>query len=188
MNLALNITDEDINNVEELTRKLYTLASIVVRKHYYASTKERDDLISLGIIKALEMIHNGYFSASKGNLCTFLYTGIRNEMHNYLYHMNKFSTTDLSVLESVGEEEEFPEQNLEYAFVHMVCLPFEKSFGSSIEREVIKILYKLGYFVENTPKEVEVVEGYRKVDEGTMKAMASRITGIVLWKKREYQL
>ena len=80
--MALQLYEDDLNNEEVLSKKLITLAEIIVRKHFYASTADKDDLVSIGVLKAIRMIHSDNFRSDRGNLCTFFYTGMRTDIHN----------------------------------------------------------------------------------------------------------
>ena len=63
--MALQLSEEDLVNEEVLASKLVTLAEIVVRKHFYASVSEKDDLVSIGVLKAL--IHEMKFFLQLGH-------------------------------------------------------------------------------------------------------------------------
>ena len=66
--MALQLSEEDLVNEEVLASKLVTLAEIVVRKHFYASVSEKDDLVSIGVLKSLSMIGDQKFVKLNGNL------------------------------------------------------------------------------------------------------------------------
>ena len=100
--MALHLSEKDLGNPDVLAGKLITLAEIVVRKHFYSSINEKEDLVSIGVLKALNMINDGKFSKKKGNFATFIYTGMRNDMHNYLYHQNKFNLVDIDTMIDSG--------------------------------------------------------------------------------------
>lgn len=72
--------------VERLTK----LATIVLNKHFsYVPACVKEDLIQCAVIKAYQMTIQGNFNEKKGTWRNFLYTGMRNEMTNYLYRNSK---------------------------------------------------------------------------------------------------
>lgn len=192
--MSLQLSEKDLENQDVLAEKLITLAEIVVRKHFYASLQDKEDLVSIGVLKALTMISSGNWDKSKGNFMTYIYTGMRNDMHNYLYHENKFDTTDLDVLSDRGKEDEYFESDevfMSYSLIHSVCLNFIPSFGDNIERLVLLELEEMGYVIKGR---VEPVSAYSyccdlvvdEYGEDAQKDIVSRIIGIILWKKKEY--
>ena len=73
----------------------------VVFYSYYSYIKEpelKKDLFQIGYLKAYELINNGNYDPSM-SFRNFIYTGVRNEMHNTLYHINKIKTVDLEQLD-----------------------------------------------------------------------------------------
>lgn len=192
--MSLQLSEKDLENQDVLAEKLITLAEIVVRKHFYASLQDKEDLVSIGVLKALTMISSGNWDKSKGNFMTYIYTGMRNDMHNYLYHENKFDTTDLDVLSDRGKEDEYFESDevfMSYSLIHSVCLNFIPSFGDNIERLVLLELEEMGYVIKGR---VEPDSAYSyccdlvvdEYGEDAQKDIVSRIIGIILWKKKEY--
>ena len=59
--MALQLYEDDLLNEEVLSTKLITLAEIIVRKHFYASREDKEDLVSIGVLKAVRMIHSDNF-------------------------------------------------------------------------------------------------------------------------------
>lgn len=195
--MSLNLTEKDIDNPDVLAEKLITLAEIVVRKHFYASLQDKEDLVSIGVLKALTMIKESKWDKNKGNFMTFIYTGMRNDIHNYLYHETKFNTTDLDALSESGKEDLYFESDkvyLSYSLIHAVCLNFIPSFGDNIERLVLLELEELGYSIKGRIIQEESAFTYYSdlvTDEYGEEArddIVSRIIGIILWKKRELEL
>ena len=145
--MALHLSEKDLGNPDVLANKLITLAEIVVRKHFYSSSHEKEDLVSIGVLKALSMINDGNFSTKKGNFATFIYTGMRNDMHNYLYHQNKFNLVDIDTMIENGSGDFYFEKEsctIEYGIIHAVCMKFERSFGGFLEDKVISVLSENG--------------------------------------------
>lgn len=195
--MALQLTNKDLENRDELAKKLITLAEIVVRKHFYASINEKDDLVSIGVLKALNMIQDNKFTSLRGNLCTYLYTGMRNDMHNYLYHQNKFNTTDLSCMLDSGSTDDYFEQEgyeIPYSVVHLVCMRFSRPFGEGVESDVVKRLTDVGFHVVGKAGNKQVQKRFVSRNDILLDCygaeakddVINRIVGLVLWKKKEH--
>ncbi len=72
------------------------IVHVVFNTHFsYVTERElKRDLMQVGYLKAYELLGNGNYDPSM-SLRNFLYTGIRNEMHNTLYHLGKIPTVSL---------------------------------------------------------------------------------------------
>lgn len=194
--MALNLTEKDIENPEVLGEKLFTLTEIIISRHFYASSSQHfDDMRSIGVLKALEVINKGHFDSSKGHFASFIYFHVRNEIHNFLYHENKRKHADLDTLIDKGEDDKYFECDgkiyLSYSLVHCVCMSFMKVFGENIENLVINQLMDMDFEIEGRvvndnhafiynydPIEAE----YGKEAE---EEIISRLIGIILWKRNE---
>lgn len=77
------------NSVEAMIDNIVT---VVFRIHFYYITDKdlEQDLKQEGYLKAYELLSQGNYDPTK-NLRTFIYTGVRNAMSNYMYHANKES-------------------------------------------------------------------------------------------------
>lgn len=76
------------------------LAEIVCNKHYnYVKQHDRDDLYSVAIMKAFDLLSKGDYLISSGSLKSYLYTGMRNEMGNFLYHNKKESPIESEIID-----------------------------------------------------------------------------------------
>ena len=68
---------------------LENLVNVVVNKHF-SHYNELEDLVSVGLLKCIELLEVNAFDPvkypAKSALKNFLYTGIRNEVGNYIYH------------------------------------------------------------------------------------------------------
>ena len=189
--MALQLYEDDLNNEEVLSEKLITLAEIIVRKHFYASTADKDDLVSIGVLKAIRMIHSDNFRSDKGNLCTFLYTGMRNDIHNYLYHKNKFETVDIdNTFDDGGKSDFYFEEEvakIDYSLVHLICMKFSKQFGNFIEDEIIKKLKYYGFtidgFVDKECSNKEV-----RVDDSYKEDVVQRALGLLFWELKQHEM
>ena len=55
--MGLQLSEKDLHNEDVLAKKLITLAEIIVRKHFYASVNEKEDLVSIGTIGLIKGIN-----------------------------------------------------------------------------------------------------------------------------------
>lgn len=197
--MGLNLTEKDIENPDVLGEKLIQLAEIIIRKHYYASLKDKDDLISVGVLKALTAIEGNAWTKSRGSFATYIYSGMRNEMHNYLYHQNKFPNVDIDTMKEESIEDKYFNDvrcPIEYGLVHSVCINFTETFGDVIELRVVEKLRELGYSIMGAGVETishmnslmycsSILEdNYGKDVEDDI---VGRIIGLILWSKKEHK-
>lgn len=183
--MALQLYEDDLLDEEVLSTKLITLAEIIVRKHFYASREDKEDLVSIGVLKAVRMIHSDNFRSDKGNLCTFLYTGMRNDMHNFLYHKNKFDTVDFdTTFDNGGSLDYYFEDevaSVDYSLVHLICMRF-KCFGDALEDKVISKLKSYGF----------KLDGYISHKVGSQlkcnNDIVNRVVGLLFWEMRQREL
>jgi len=155
------------------------LAEIVCYKHYsYVDYHKRQDLISEGILKAVELICQGDFSPDRGALKNYLYTGMRNQMQNYLY----------------GSKREFPveeffnqESNLQVG-QFIISIKDIENFLSGFLRDksgylpqVVSILFEMGFEFDRSvemKEPLEEMEGKR----------VERLVVLFLWENQAYFL
>lgn len=191
-NAPLQLTEDDINNKDVLGEKLITLAEIVVRKHYYASYKDKEDLVSVGVLKALNLIAGGGWSKSRGSFHSYLYSGMRNEIHNYLYHTNKFNVVDYDSMSESGVDDQYFEDtgcDIEYSIIHSVCMGFTENFGDCIEDRVLTEMKSLGYHVKGKIEDTTIKHYSSLINDRYGKNaeddVVGRIIGLIIWKKKE---
>lgn len=134
----LRITDKGYSD-------LYTLCEIVLNTHYsYVLTVDREDLISVGIIKSLSLLEAGGFDATKSSLKNYLYTGIRNEMKNYLYKNRRDIVEDDEILTGINEDKSVSvEDNAEVVFVSQEII--QKIVERIREADLRKVCESLTY-------------------------------------------
>jgi hypothetical protein len=87
---------ESSNSVQSMIQNIVT---VVFRIHFYYIT-DRDleqDLKQEGYLKAYELLADGNYDPNK-NLRTFIYTGVRNAMTNYMYHNKKENHDNLDMV------------------------------------------------------------------------------------------
>jgi hypothetical protein len=179
--MSFCISKDDIFNEDVLGGKLIDLAGIVFRKHFYANMMDKEDLVSVGIVKALSLINSGNFCENKGTVLNYLYTGMRNEMHNYLYHQKKKIKVD-DVCESTCdiyfEEECF---NIDYKIVKEVCDNFKVygDMGTLVTAELENRGFNVADPVSSRTSRFFFSSDF-KID------LIDRLCGAVIWKNREF--
>lgn len=95
---AVRITEQGYEN-------LITLSEVVSNTHYsYVSATDKEDLRSVGVLKALGLLKNGDFDPARSSLKNYLYTGMRNEMKNYLYKNSKDVAVDDEIMMGINED------------------------------------------------------------------------------------
>lgn len=195
--MALQLSEKDLEGDPDiLGSKLMTLCEIIWRKHFYLSVSERDDLISIGLLKALESINSGKWDKNKGNFATFIYSGIRNSMHNYLYHENKFNKVDIDEMTESGEDDEYFHEEviqISYPLIHSICLNFVRPFGDNIELSVIKHLEEIGYEIKGRKDKSSEILYYSNAVNCTYgddaeDDIVGRLIGLILWRKQEQEI
>ena len=79
-----NITNKSVEAM------ITNIVTVVFRIHFYYVSNEdlEQDLKQEGYLKAYELLAKGNYDPTK-SLRTFIYTGVRNAMTNYMYHQNK---------------------------------------------------------------------------------------------------
>lgn len=89
-----NITNKSVEAMID------NIVTVVFRIHFYYITNEdlEQDLKQEGYLKAYELLAQGNYDPTK-NLRTFIYTGVRNAMTNYMYHQNKENHFDLDTID-----------------------------------------------------------------------------------------
>lgn len=188
LSFCLHIKDLEDPNI--LGDKLQILAGIVFRKHYYASFCDKDDLLSVGVLKALSLINEGNFSKKKGTLLNYLYTGMRNEMHNYLYHKNK-KLRGCDVVPDIVYDNYFEDYcfDINLSVIHEVCKEF--SCYGNIIKEVVLEMSKRGFRVvgdiklklNRNAKQDKIFEC-----EDFKTEVVDRLCGAVVWINQESSL
>ncbi len=90
------VPSEYHTNPTRFYNNLRKLALIVLHNHYnfVRDYDTQEDLVSAAIMKAIDLCINGVFDPTRGNLRTYLYSGMRNEMQNYVYKKSKLVSVD----------------------------------------------------------------------------------------------
>lgn len=97
-------SDGELDISEIGVKNMYDLCDIIIHKHFfYTPAQVREDLISTGILKMMELLSKGDFDPSRSSLKNYLYTGVRNEMKNYLYRNSKEISVDDDIVLGMNE-------------------------------------------------------------------------------------
>jgi DNA-directed RNA polymerase specialized sigma24 family protein len=172
---------------QELCEALRTLAEIVASKHYrYITSDEREDLISSGIAKGLQLLRSERFDKNRGSLKNFLYGGMRNEMTNFIYRNRR----------EILVEEYFTESPQETSSMHYIEFTTVKdifvSLGPTYAHYVPLLIQKLqliGFTIVDLPDALQEFNSAvwhfhadklakNEVDERCLE----RLTALVIWK------
>ena len=138
------MTDSNSASVEAMIKNVVT---VVFRIHFYYVTNYdlEQDLKQEGYLKAYELLAQGNYDPNK-NLRTFIYTGVRNAMTNYMYHHKKESHEALETITSQTwqgkiyneDTEDDVDYKIDLAIVYEVCSKYQV-FGDYLNT----ILYEL---------------------------------------------
>jgi len=66
---------------------LFRLSERVLNRYYYGYPLYRDDLIQEGVIKANDLVKQGDYDSERSTMYNYLFTGIRNQMSNFIKKM-----------------------------------------------------------------------------------------------------
>lgn len=155
-NDKVNITEQGLKNIKDL-------CDIVIYKHFsYTSKQDREDLISVGTLKIVELLNKGVFDETKSSLKNYLYTGVRNEMKNYLYRNTKDIAVEDDILISVnevGEDSLHTEVGIiSNEIIHEICMRLKVT--QEDEEKIKDSLLYMGFHTESKNRIY-----YREVDK-----------------------
>lgn len=114
--MELDINEEGIDDIK-------TLCEIVLNKHFSyvrrsGFSDEADDLMSEGYLKCIKLLRSGRFDVTK-SLKNYLYTGVRNEMGNYLNRFKKETPVDDEILIKTNESRTMIDKETEINLVYI---------------------------------------------------------------------
>jgi len=66
---------------------LFQLSERVLNRYYFGYPLYRDDLIQEGVIKANDLVNQGHYDSERSTMYNYLFTGIRNQMSNFIKKM-----------------------------------------------------------------------------------------------------
>lgn len=156
---------------------LNDLCDIVLNVHYsYVLPVDREDLVSVGVIKALELLKAGCFDVERSSLKNYLYTGIRNEMKNYIYkNRGKDTVVDDEILTGINEDKinsiDYTDDTITIS--DEMLKPYLDRFSKRVDNLEFKLkssLFDMGFIVTG--------EFERKSYEEV-----SKIICLIIWKK-----
>ena len=160
--------------------QLRKLAEIVANKHFsYIPREERQDLITEGVLKGLSLLNDAKFDSTRSSLKNYIYSGMRNEMTNYLYRNKKeYPTEEFPVLQA--EVSSAPEFDL--ADIENVTVRFIKRYGDYTGL-VAGHLVKMGFHIDGL-EGLKDINKPRITDEGLLEKMLAG----VIWQRQVYSL
>ena len=124
-------------------------------------------------MKAYELLNSGNYDPNLA-LRNYIYTGVRNEIHNVLYHLGKVSVSSLDTLDvydNVIGYTQTKEYDIDLSIVKEVCDKFK--FSGDYYVPVLKYLNDIG-MITFDPKGYDLKNYNQEMLEG--------IITIVLWK------
>ena len=142
------------------------------------NVSDREDLISVGMLKCIELVKNTKFDPTRSSLKNYLYTGVRNEMKNYLYKTSKEVIVEDDILYGINESEGFfSELGSSLVRIHKdvydeVIANFTRK-DENIRSKVLSSLIFLGFNIDEKPSSGK----YYKDVEG--------IVALVIWKQMD---
>lgn len=127
--------------------------------NYVTDPDLKEDLKQEGFLKAYEMLKTGNYNPQR-DLRTYIYTGVRNSMTNFLYHHKKESNLDIDDFYSLEDKSEVCSYNIDLNLLHRVCLKYI-NYGD-YTNTVLKYFSEIGLYngevPESTIKEIPFVK------------------------------
>ena len=167
---------------EQAVDELKQLSQIVANNHFaYVDYHTRQDLLVEGQAKGIELIQSCRFDPDYGApLKNFVYTGMRNEMTNYLYRQKR----EYPVEEFYGDQDKSDKMNLEhydldYEVIKDILERYKKRYGD-YSGLIVEELIELGFNV-HCNRDLVVKIDY---DED----LKGRLVTLCIWKIREFYL
>lgn len=176
------------NSVEAMIQNIVT---VVFRIHFYYVTDYdlEQDLKQEGYLKAYELLAEGNYDPNK-NLRTFIYTGVRNAMTNYMYHAKKEMHTDLDTISTqswqkyelvtsdgywknkvyIENDDVINDYDIDLTIVYEICNKYSM-FGDYLNI-ILKELKTLGLYSGPTPPTII----------RTIPTVKDAILGEIFWK------
>jgi len=176
---------------DDLYSELRKLAEIVLNTHYAnANPSDKDDLVSVGVLKGLELIVKGQFDANRASLKNYVYTGMRNEMTNYLYRNKKeIVLEEFYGFYSTDRVEEDAFFKLDYQFVCDFLNRVERpgKVNDYIKFAVVEGLKDIGFLVEGDT----ICDSFclnSLPDKENMIYKADKLVVMFIWEQKEFFL
>lgn len=159
-------------------KQLYKLAEIVLNKHYSYITdpSTKEDLISEAVLKGYELVLQGNFDAKRSSLKNYIYTGMRNEMSNYLYKNKKEVVLD----EILGASTRNPGHDdydvIYYKDIVNLTSKFAKRYGDYTGL-LVSYLRDIGFHIEGCPDNTHSAV---KIDDYKL---LEKMVCVIIWAK-----
>lgn len=164
---GFRLTDQGAKN-------LMTLSEIVMNSHYSYAVAEKEDLKSVGVFKALELLQSGSFDPTRSSLKNYLYTGMRNEMKNYLYKNGRDVAVEDEVLIGMNGTETTVDEEMTDSIIISdaeIRLALGRLYNQEVDSKVKATLNHMG-FVTSSREIRRYVEVYKEV-------------ALVIWMKQK---
>lgn len=165
---------------EQVVDELQQLSQIVANNHFaYVDYHSRQDLLLEGQAKGLELIHSCRFDPDYGApLKNFVYTGMRNEMTNYLYRQKR----EYPVEEFYGDQNKsegivLDNYDICYSDVADIVDRYKSRYGD-YSGVVFEGLNEMGFDMQ-VDDEINYIEDYDK-------DLKERLVTLCVWKIRGF--
>lgn len=180
---GLNFFTDDFTNPERLYEKVEKLVGIVYRKHYQGYSYLKEDLISEGIVKCFRAIEAPHFDSSK-SVVNYLYSCVRNEMHNYIYKVTRNGREDVvdGISDNACSYTTYDHlQVIDFETVWNVCELFKRYefLDLAVCKKLLGLDFKINNFNEEQLECVDFKKRY-PIDDVDTWEFVDRVTGIVI--------
>jgi hypothetical protein len=165
-------------NSEEVCLAIRKLSEIVANKHYSKVLPHvKEDLIAEGVLKGLKLLDGGRFDSGITSLKNYLYSGLRNEMQNYLYRSRRETPVEEDY-QKTDDRTRCDEIVVKAKEIQSVLNEFEVPYSDYYQSVAIK-LRDMGFVV--SPR----VEDDNRVDHPINEKVRERLVCLIVWKKAE---
>ena len=156
-------------------KNICNLCDIVMARHFYSNPAfDKEDLKQVGLYKALSLLQRSNYNPKKASLFNYLYTGIRNEIHNYVYKMNKDFAVDSTIMDTNTESicnTQF--SGIDFSILNLQLKSLDEYCKNEQDKEdLANSLTELGF----------KIEGYIKTDKEPNTSRNNIIQAMFLWK------
>lgn len=175
MNLQ-ELTFDKLNDPEAYDQVCSLIRAVIVRHFSYLPASEKEDAFSEGLLKVVLLLKDGKFDPARSSMKNYLYTGIRNEITNYLYRKRKeISKSDEDMINlAIVAPDEF------IASIHTSdILSVLKKFGTrklGYFNRIAQFLQTMGFEIQG---EVPSITETISIDEATLE----KLICLVIWRR-----
>lgn len=154
------VVSEPVTPKVRVYLKMLKLSEIVYQRHFSSLSNDKEDLISIGVVKALHMLERGDFDAEKGSMMNYLYAGVRNSMYNHYMKNISYGRKEVltDVLPSVVSEVPLYDlvYHVDFNMVYKPLYKFHRRFGD-LRGWALQYLESVECFIITNPPDVEVI-------------------------------